>query len=159
MGIRNAMAHIVTGVAALTPGSDAGEGYYCDADAAGNVTPLEKVAGRQSRQFDIQNSADTGPQDDGESGLTQRRFSIQLDLRMSYPIGGDEALVRRMALEDMGIVGRALASISIGAAATTAGILSVMPVSTSTLTQLSNDEGREVAWMWFVTFTLIYREV
>jgi hypothetical protein len=34
-----------------------------------------------------------------------------------------------------------------------------MPVSTSTLTQLSNDEGREVAWMWFVTFTLIYREV
>ncbi len=159
MGILNAMAHIVTGVQALTPGSDPAAGYYCDADATGNVADLVAGAGRRGRIFDLQNSADTGPRDDGESGLTQRRFSIELDLRMMYPLGGDEALTRRIALEDMGIIGRAVASISIGAAATAAGILSILPVTTSTLTQFTNEDGAAAAWQWFITFTLIYREV
>jgi hypothetical protein len=159
MGIINAMAHIVEQVQLITPGTADGQSYVCDADATGNVTPLEKVAGRHDRLFDLQRSVDSGPADDGESGLTQRRFRIDLDLRMSYAIQGDEARAERLALEDMGIIGRALASLSTGAAATTAGILSILPVSTSSLTKFTNDEAREVAWMWFVTFTLIYREV
>ena len=159
MGIRDAMAHIVTQVQAITPGTGDGASYVCDADATGNVTPLERVAGRQDRLFDLQRSADSGPVDDGESGLLQRRLRIDLDLRMTYSLAGDEARAERLALEDMGIIARALASLSTGATATAAGILSILPVSSSALTRLSNAEGREVAWLWFCTFTMIYREL
>jgi len=159
MGIKNAMAHIVSQVQLITPGTDDGMSYVCDADATGNATPLEKVAGRQDRLFDLQRSVDSGPTDDGESGLLQRRFRIDLDLRMTYSLQGDIARAERLALEDIGIIGRALANLSTGAAATTAGILSILPVASSSLTKFTNDEAREVAWMWFTTFTLIYREV
>lgn len=159
MGISAAMAHIVTGVTALTPGTADGIGYVCDMDATGNVTPLEKSAGRVDRLFDLQNSADSGPIDDGESGLLLRRFSISLALRMTYALSGDEARARRLALEDMGIIGRELASIGTGPAATTAGILSILPVQSSQLSTFANTQGDDVAWMSFITFTLIYREV
>ena len=37
MGIKNAMAHIVSQVQLITPGTDDGMSYVCDADATGNA--------------------------------------------------------------------------------------------------------------------------
>ena len=39
MGIKNAMAHIVSQVQLITPGTDDGMSYVCDADATGKKSP------------------------------------------------------------------------------------------------------------------------
>jgi hypothetical protein len=155
MGISAAMAHIVSGVQALTPPTGP-DGFYCDEDATGAVADLEDVAAHRMRAFDLRLLSP--PVDDGESGVVLRRLRAQLALRVGYPIAGDRGRLERIVAEDVGTISAYLPSIGTGAAANAAGIVTIYPVSSTDIVEGVNGQGEPVSLLATIIVEIGYRE-
>lgn len=106
MGLRTAIAMVVTQVRAITPTTDTGEGFTPHDDATGMDVPLERIeAPPRDRLYDV--VITSLPVDDGAAAVTNLRLRCSFAVRVLYARAEVAlALLERKIAEDVAAIVR-----------------------------------------------------
>jgi hypothetical protein len=100
MGFQAVKALLASQIRDITPVRDTTAWFTYQEDSTGAVLPMDlNTRMVQTREFDLR--IILFPQDDGESGLSNRRQRTKLALRVAYRMDGDRGYAEDMAAEDI----------------------------------------------------------
>ncbi|MCA9560402.1 MAG: hypothetical protein KC583_17755 [Myxococcales bacterium] len=155
MSYADALDSITTRIEALTPAWDADRRFRCIETGAHGApgAPLEEIASDVDRLFDVRLAS--LPADDGSAGFVWTRWVVGLELRVRYAATADRARLERAMAFDASQLASALVHPSLPTPWHTS-IDTVEPPDAPTLEPIAGPEGKPLAWLMSMSFTLHY---
>ena len=150
-GVAASFSFLVDHLQALTPKTDASQGFVCVDPATGQELLTDRRP-NTLRLFELR--VTTFPHDDGQSGITGRK-RLTAELRVRYDIPRDVGLLERIVGEDSSQLVNSLREPSYSLATT--GITSLITGEASTAPIL-DEAGNPAALLLVVPFDLLYAE-